>query len=72
MPHNYLHGRVFDPEELKCMGLAYEAVCERLGLLDKIDPVTEMMVAEKVILFARRGVNDPAVLCEEVIQSLRQ
>jgi len=63
----YISGRWFDPPMLKCMSQAYDADCKRLGLTNQTDPFTEM-VAERVILFAKRGVNDPAALCERVIR----
>jgi hypothetical protein len=66
-PPRYINGRSFDPETLKCMGNAFEAACKRLEL-SETDPFREK-VAERVILFAQRGVNNPAALCERVIRS---
>ncbi len=39
------------------MGLAFDSVCEALGLRIKEDPATRL-VAEKVIELAKRGVCD--------------
>jgi hypothetical protein len=66
---SYLDGRSFDPETLKCMGEAFEFACKKLSLADKEDSFTQM-VAERVILLAKRGENDPNALCERVIRSL--
>ena len=57
----FLTGRSFDQERIDLMSTAYMAVCEKLGLADRSDPAT-LMVAEKVIELALRGVNDPDTL----------
>jgi hypothetical protein len=51
------------------MGEAFEFACKKLSLADKEDSFTQM-VAERVILLAKRGENDPNALCERVIRSL--
>ena len=65
----HLDERSFDPETLKCMGIAFEAACYRLGLTDKTDPLRPM-VAETVIAFAHRGDNDPIALCERALSNM--
>jgi hypothetical protein len=65
----YLDGRSFDPETLKCMGLAFDASCKRLGITGEANPFKQM-VAERVVIFARRGDKDPGALCERVVRSL--
>lgn len=65
----YLHGRSFDPDTLKCMGSAFDAACKQLGLIDRTDPLTQL-VAESVIALARRDECDPLELKERVLRSL--
>ena len=65
----YLDGREFDPETLKCIREAFDAACKNLSLTDMEDPFTRI-VAERVILLARRGDKNPAALCERVLRSL--
>jgi hypothetical protein len=64
-----IDGRSFDPETLKCMGSAFEAACTKLGLNGKDDPLTQL-VAERIIAFAQRDLNDPAALSDTVLESL--
>ena len=65
----YLNGRSFDPETLKCMGLAFDAACKQLGLKDRTDSLTQV-VAESVIALARRDECDPMELKDRVLRSL--
>jgi hypothetical protein len=64
----FLHGRVFDPEAIRAMGVAFQDVCRRLHLADKEDRATEM-VAQKVIEIAQKGVRDPVQLTNAVLES---
>ena len=57
----FLYGQAFDPEAIRDMSLAFESVCEALGLKTTDDPATRL-VAEKVIELAQRGVCDVANL----------
>jgi hypothetical protein len=65
----YLSGRSFEPDTIKCMGQAFEAVCKKLGLRDRSDPFCEL-VAERVIACTTRDDCDPIVISERVLQSL--
>jgi hypothetical protein len=65
----YLSGRTFEPETIKCMGQAFEAVCSNLGLRDKADPICEM-VAQRVIAYTQAEDSDPSVIAERVLRSL--
>ncbi len=54
----YLQSRVFEPETVRAMGIAFEKACLRLGLSLTRDAATES-VAKVVIDLAERGVTDP-------------
>lgn len=68
--YRLLQNSSFDPEAVKVMTTAYEAARERLGLIDRSDPLTEL-VASRIIEIARTGVRDPDRLCEQVLRSIR-
>lgn len=67
--YGYLQNSGFDPEAVKIMTAAYEAVRVRLGLTDRNDPLTQL-VAKKVIEIAQTGVRDPGQLCERVVAAI--
>lgn len=67
--YGYLQNSGFDPEAVKAMTAAYEAVRERLGLTDRSDPLTQL-VAKKVIEIAQTGVRDPGELCDRVVAAI--
>ena len=45
----FLDGYRFDPETTRVMGVAYEMVRAALGLVDRGDPINEV-IAKKVII----------------------
>jgi Protein of unknown function (DUF2934) len=57
----FLARQAFEREAVRNMSLAFDSVCEALGLRIREDPTT-MLVAEKVIELAQRGVRDVATL----------
>ena len=63
----FLTGRAFDQEAIDVMSAAFLAVCGKLGLADRADPAT-LIVAEKVIELAQRGVNDVGTLRRMALQ----
>ncbi len=67
--YRLLQNSGFDPESVTIMTTAYEAARERLGLVDRSDPLTELL-ARRIIDIARTGVRDPASLCDQVLQSI--
>jgi hypothetical protein len=67
--YGYLQNSGFDPETIRVMTAAYESARERLGLVDRSDPLTQL-VAKKVIEIAQTGVRDPDQLCERVIAAI--
>lgn len=58
-----------EPEDIKCLATAYEQTLHTIGLVDRDDPIAEM-VARKVIEVGQRGVRDPAQLSELTIKEM--
>jgi hypothetical protein len=65
----FLKEATFDPEAIKAMTTAFEAVCEALKLVIRSDPVTEI-VARKVIEVAGTGERDPERIRDLVLLAL--
>ena len=65
-----LRNTAFDPDAVKALATAYENACAALDLVDRTDPLTEI-VAKKIIEYARSGERDAARLCEAVLKELR-
>jgi len=61
----------FEPEEVAMLGTIFEDVLRTLGLVDRQDPMTEM-VATKLVEVAKAGVRDPARLKALTIQAFTQ
>ncbi len=61
----------FEPEEVAMLGNIFEEVLRTLGLVDRQDPVTEM-VATKLVEVAKAGVRDPIRLKALTIQAFTQ
>ena len=57
----FLRGQAFDPELIEAMSTAFTNACETLGLIDRADPITEL-VARQIIEFAERGVRTQTAL----------
>jgi hypothetical protein len=62
----YLSEGSFDPPAIDAMSAAYRAACASLGLVDRTDPLNEI-VARKVIEIAGTGELDPQRLTELVL-----
>jgi hypothetical protein len=60
----------FEPEAITIMTGALDDVCRTLGLSEHNDPDVSK-VAKTVIEFAQRGVRDPGLLRDSVLQALR-
>jgi hypothetical protein len=67
----YQKGGVFDPKQIEAMTTAFQAVCNTLQLVDRDDPVTEI-VARNVIDAASTGERDPDRLRDLVLANLNQ
>ena len=61
----------FSPEEVSAITKAFEAALQRLGLVNRSDPVAET-VARKIIELARTGERDPDRLCDQVLMTYGQ
>jgi hypothetical protein len=71
MPINQmLDNAAFDPAAVTALTSAYEAACASLRLIDRTDPLAEI-VAKKIIEHARRGERDPNRLREAVLRDLQ-
>jgi hypothetical protein len=66
----FLSGRPFDPEMIDRMSEALKGVCETLSL-DLADSPETRLVAQKVIQFAQRGINDAATLRAMTLSDLK-
>jgi hypothetical protein len=64
------HG-VFAPEEVAMLGKVFEDLLQTLGLVDRKDPMTEM-VAKKLIDLANTGIRDPDRLKALTVQAFTQ
>jgi hypothetical protein len=65
----YLEGATFNPEVIQLLSEAYQATCRVLGLIDRADPMTEI-VAKKIIEIAKRGERDPLKIRQLVLKEL--
>ena len=65
-----LDSAAFDPAAVTALTNAYEAACASLRLIDRTDPLAEI-VAKKIIEHARRGERDPSRLCAVVLKELQ-
>lgn len=62
----FLKGQVFEPEITRAMGIAFENASKILKLVDRSNPLTEL-VAAKIIELAAMGERDPERLCAGVL-----
>ena len=65
-----LQHEAFGPEEIKVISAAYNDVLVSLGLIDRADPLTEI-VAKKVIECVQTGLRDRAGLRDAALRLLR-
>jgi hypothetical protein len=62
---------VFAPDEVAMLGNVFQDVLRTLELVDRKDPMTEM-VAKKLVELATPGLRDPARLKALTIQAFTQ
>jgi hypothetical protein len=67
----YLNGERFEPETKRVLGVAFEQVCIALRIGASDDDVKQA-IANKVIELAKAGERNPDVLCERVLEDIRQ
>ncbi len=71
MPIRSFHtGRVFDPDAVTVMAVAFDAVCNHLGIRSTSDDPVTRLIAEKVIEIAQRGASDPDLLQSMALSEL--
>jgi len=64
-----LSGTATSPETVARLNRAYEETLRALYLVDRNDPITEM-VAKKIIEIGQTGIDDPKRLCAEALKQL--
>jgi hypothetical protein len=67
--YRLLQNSPLGPEEISILTNAYERTLRKLCLVDRNDPVTEL-VARKIIDLAQRGVREAKKLSEMAIKEL--
>jgi hypothetical protein len=67
--YRLLQKSALGPEEIAVLTDAYEHILRKLSLVDRNDPVTEL-IAKKVIELSQRGVRDSEQLLELAIKEL--
>jgi hypothetical protein len=67
--HRLLQNSPLGPEEITMLTDAYERTLRKLSLVDRNDPVTEL-IARKVIELGQRGVREAQQLCDLAIKEL--
>jgi len=63
----FLSGQAFEPETLRNMSTAFETVCDRLGLVIRHDPTTEL-IAKTIVKLAQEGVYDVETLLKATLK----
>jgi len=66
--HRLVKTGTFEPEQLAVLGGVFEDVLQALGLVDRHDPLTEL-VAKKVIELAQTGERDPVRLKQLTLEA---
>jgi hypothetical protein len=69
--YRLLERAAFEPERIAMMSSVFEDVLQTLGLVDRTDPVVDM-VAKKIIELAQTGVRDPARLQQLVLEAFKK
>jgi hypothetical protein len=67
--YRLLQNSPMGPEEIAVLTEAYEHTLKKLGLVDRKDPITEM-IAKKIIEIGQTGVRDPEQISVLAINEL--
>jgi hypothetical protein len=67
--YRLLQHSAFGPEEISCMTAAYEECLRVLNLVDRADPITELL-AKYVIEVAQTGERDASRICGLTLERL--
>lgn len=65
----HLQEAVFGPDEIKAITAAFEGTCKTLGLVDRKDPLTEI-VAVEIYKAAQNGARDADQIQRRALVSL--
>jgi hypothetical protein len=65
-----LRGSNLPAAEIEILNKAFDRALKQLGLVDRNDPVTEI-VAAKILAVANRGLRDPVEIYETALKELR-
>jgi hypothetical protein len=68
--YRLLQNHSFEPETIMVLAVAYEDTLRSLGLVERTDPLTEI-VAQRIIQLAQQGERDPVQLRDCALKSLR-
>jgi hypothetical protein len=66
---SYFQNTAFGPEEIALLVAAYELTLKKVGLVDRDDPITQM-IAKRIIELGQRGLRDPEQLCELAMREM--
>jgi hypothetical protein len=67
--YRLLQNSALGPEEIAVLTKAYEGTLRKLNLVDRNDPITEM-IARKIIELGQRGVRQAELLIELAMKEL--
>ena len=68
--YRLLQNQAFEPEQIDAMAQAFEAICLKLNLAKRDDPLRDV-VANKVIEWAKRGEKNPKRLYQLVLADIQ-
>ena len=60
----------YGPDDIKAMTAAYESALVEIGMVDRDDPLTEML-AKSILTVTATGERDPEKLKERALHALR-
>ena len=66
----FLRNQAFEPDVIADMSVAFTDACKTLGLIDRTDPITEV-VARHIIELAQRGIRTKALLFTLTMQEFK-
>jgi hypothetical protein len=69
MTHALLQKSPVGTAEIKLMTDAYEVAMRRLGISDRLGPLSKL-VAVRIVAIAKTGVRDPQVIAAQAIRTL--
>jgi hypothetical protein len=67
--YRLIAGGTFDPKVIEVMSAAYELALSDLKLIDRNDPLTEL-IAKSIVIVVARGERDPEKIKERALNAL--